>query len=86
MAKEKVQITMDADLLKDVDEYCDKNYMNRSWMISQACLQMVNQQKLVDAICSMSLAIKKCAESGEMDENAIREMEQFEAISKMFIK
>ena len=86
MAKEKVQITMDSDLLKAVDDYCDQNYMNRSWMISQACLQVVNQQKLIDAIGTMSIAIKKCAEVGELDDATRKEMEKFETLSKMFIK
>jgi metal-responsive CopG/Arc/MetJ family transcriptional regulator len=86
MAKEKVQITMDSDLLGAVDEYCDKNYMNRSWMISQACIQLVNQQKLVDSISSMSLAIKKCCESGKLDTETRAEMESFEALTKLFVK
>lgn len=85
-AKEKVQITMDSELLKSVDEYCDKNFMNRSWMISQACLQVVNQQKLVDAISTMSIAIKKCAEIGEIDDDTRRQMQEFEVLSKMFVK
>lgn len=86
MSKEKVQITMDSDLLKSVDDYCDRNYMNRSWMISQACLQVVNQQKLIDSISNMSLAIKKCAELGQIDDDTRKEMEEFEILSKMFIK
>lgn len=86
MSKEKVQITMDSDLLKSVDDYCDRNFMNRSWMISQACLQVVNQQKLIDAISAMSLAIKKCAELGQIDDDTRKEMEEFEILSKMFIK
>lgn len=86
MAKEKVQITMDSNLLKSVDEYCDKHFLNRSWMISQACLQVLNQQKLIDAISTMSLAIKKAAETGELDDDTRKQMQDFELLSKMFIK
>lgn len=86
MAKEKIQVTMDGDLLKSVDDYCDKNYMNRSWMVSQACLQMVNQQKLIDSIATLSVAISKCAEVGKLDESTLQEMKQFEALTKLFVK
>lgn len=86
MAKEKLQITMDSELLKAVDDYCDKNFMNRSWMISQACSQLVNQQKLIDSIRDMSVAIRRSAENGIIDEDAQRTMESFEALSKIFVK
>lgn len=86
MAKEKVQITMDSDLLNEVDQFCDDNYMNRSMMISQACLQMVNQQKLINAIASLSQSIEMCAKAGQLDDDTRREMERFEALSKLFVK
>lgn len=86
MAKEKLQITMDSELLNSVDDYCDKFYMNRSWMISQACLQMVNQQKLVDAITSISLSIKKCAENGFIDDATRIELQNFETLVSLFSK
>lgn len=86
MAKEKLQITMDSELLKDVDSYCDKNYMNRSWMISQACLQVINQQKMIDAIRDISVSIKKCADMGQIDDETKRQIEGFETLSKMFVR
>lgn len=86
MAKSKLQITMDTDLLADVDLYCEKNHMNRSWMISQAVLQLVNQQKMVDSITNVSLALKKAAEVGSIDDDTKRQIEAFEALSKLFIR
>lgn len=86
MAKQKLQITMDSDLLRSVDDYCDKNFMNRSWMISQACLQLVNHQKMIDSIRDLSLSIKKCVDLGQIDDETKRQMEYFESLSKYFIK
>lgn len=86
MAKSKLQITMDTDLLTDVDLYCEKNHMNRSWMISQAVLQLVNQQKMVDSITNVSLALKKAAEVGSIDDDTKKQIEAFEALSKLFIR
>ncbi len=85
MAKAKLQITMDEELLNAVDEYCDKNYMNRSWLISQSLVQVINQQKMIDSIVNISVALKNVSEKGEIDENTKKEMETFETMCKMFI-
>ena len=85
MAKAKLQITMDEELLNAVDEYCDKNFMNRSWLISQSLVQVINQQKIIDSIVNISVAMKNVSEKGEIDENTRKEMETFETMCKMFI-
>lgn len=85
MAKTKVQITLDVELLNSVDEYCDKNYMNRSWLISQALVQVINQQKMIDAIANISIAMRNVSENGILDEDTKRQMEQFENLCKLFI-
>lgn len=85
MAKAKLQITMDEELLNAVDEYCDKNFMNRSWLISQSLVQVINQQKMIDSIVNISVAMKNVSEKGEIDENTRKEMETFETMCKMFI-
>lgn len=86
MAKTKLQITMEEDLLRSVDDYCDKNYMNRSWLISQALIEVLNRQKLIDSISNVSLALKKCSEVGTLDDEARSQMEAFESLCKLFLK
>lgn len=86
MAKAKLQITMDEELLKDVDDYCDKNYMNRSWLISQSLVQTINQQKMIDAIVNVSIALKNISENGEIDAETRKDMETFESMVKIFAR
>lgn len=85
MAKTKVQITIDSELLKDVDDYCDRNYMNRSWLISQALVQVINQQKVVDSMLNLSISLKKAVERGDIDDDVKKEIESFDALSKLFL-
>ena len=47
MSKVKINITIDENLLNEVDDYCDKNYLNRSSMISTSLVQVINQQKVI---------------------------------------
>lgn len=86
MAKVKLQITMDEELLSDVDDYCDKNYMNRSWLITQAVNQVINQQKVIDALCDISIAIKKVCDTGVLDEETEKQLADFETVVKMFVQ
>lgn len=85
MAKTKLQITIDSELLKDVDDYCDKNYMNRSWLISQSLLQVINQQKIIDSMLNLSISFRKAVELGQIDEDVKKEIESFDALSKLFL-
>lgn len=85
MAKVKVQITLEDELLQAVDSYCDKNYMNRSWLISQSLVQTLNQQKVIDSLTNISIAMRTISETGKIDDSTRKEMEQFEALCKMFI-
>ena len=86
MSKVKLQITMDEELLADVDDYCDKNYMNRSWLITQAVNQVINQQKVIDALCDISIAIKKVSDTGVLDEETEKQLADFVTVVKMFVQ
>ena len=72
MSKVKVQITLEEELLEQVDNYCDKNYMNRSWLISQALVKVLNEQKVIDSLADISVSIKTVTESGELDDETRR--------------
>lgn len=85
MAKVKVQITMEEDLLNAVDDYCDTHYMNRSWLITQSLTQVINQQKVLDALVNVSYAVKKCADSGNIDEETKKEIEAFQTMISMIL-
>ena len=85
MAKIKVQISLEEELLKEIDLYCEKNYMNRSWMISQATVQALNQQKMIDSMANLAIALKNVTENGEIDDETRREMERFETLCKLFV-
>lgn len=85
MAKVKVQITLEEELLQKIDDYCDKNYVSRSSLISQSLVQVVNQQKVIDSLSNISIAIKKSAEAGVLDSETKRELAEFEALCKLFV-
>ena len=83
MSKVKINITLDENLLNDVDDYCDENYMSRSALISMSLVQVINQQKIIDSLRDASIAIKKASEVGHIDEETRKTLEDFQALSRL---
>lgn len=85
MAKIKVGITLDEELMQRVDEYAEENYLNRSSLISIATTQYLNAADVTKAIREMALAMRKIADTGMVDEDTKRQLEDFERLSKMLV-
>lgn len=84
MAKVKINITLDEELMRRVDEYAEENYLNRSSLISIATTQYLATAEVTKAIKSMALSMRKIADAGQIDDDARRELEDFERLAKMF--
>lgn len=80
----KFQVSMDDELLARVEDYADRNYTTRSGAISLACNQLVMADDVRRSICTMALAMKRIAESNEVDEKTKEELRTFEALANMF--
>lgn len=85
MAKVKVGITLDEELLRRIDDYADDNYLNRSSLISLATTQFLNTSDVTRAIKDVALAMRKIADTGEVDEETQKQLEDFERLSKMMV-
>lgn len=81
----KVQISLDDKLMKRADTYADLNYLSRSGLISLALTNYLNTNDVVQAIQNMSLAMKKIADTGNIDSETMQQLEDFERMSKMFL-
>lgn len=79
----KVQISIDDELLQRVDRQADANYMSRSGLISLACSQFLNSQDVMLAIKDISLAMRKIADNGTVDQETMEQLEDFERLSRM---
>ena len=79
----KINISIDDELLARVDKVADANYMSRSGLISTAVAQWINTSEMVMAVCDISVAIRKIADSGNIDADTMRQLEDYERICKM---
>lgn len=85
MAKIKVGITLDEELMQRVDDYAEENYLNRSSLISIATTQFLNTADVTKVIRDMALAMRKIADTGMVDADTKRQLEDFERLSKMLV-
>lgn len=79
----KINISLDDELVKRIEEYADRNYMSRSGCISFACTQFLNQADAVRAVKDLSVTMRKIADAGKVDNQTLEELEDFERIANM---
>lgn len=79
----KVNVTLDDELMKRVDDYADRNYMSRSGLLSIAVTQYLNTNEMILAISDMALSMRKIAETGKVDHETLEQLEDFERLVKM---
>lgn len=79
----KVQISIDDGLLSRLDEYADRNYTTRSGAVSLACNQLIMADDMRRSIRTMALAMKRIADSNEIDEQSKEELKAFEMLAQM---
>lgn len=82
----KVNITLDDELLKRVDEYADKTYISRSGLISLAVTQYLNTNEMILAVKDMAVSMRKIADMGKVDEQTMEELKDFERLSNMLVE
>lgn len=86
MAKIKVQITVDEELLNKIDDYADDNYTTRSSVFVQGAAQIVNQAALIAAVKNMSLAMRKIADTGIVTPDELKQLEDFERAASYLVQ
>lgn len=81
----KLQVSLDEELVKRIDTYADNNYMSRSGLISLACTQFLNSADVITAVNNLSVAMSKIADTGHIDSDTQKQLEDFERLSKMLV-
>lgn len=82
----KINISLDDELVKRIETYADNNYMSRSGFISLACNQYLASADVVTAVKTLSLAMQKIADNGEVDEQTSKELEDFSRLASLLVQ
>ena len=79
----KINISLDEELVKRIESYSDANYMSRSGFISLACTQYLAQADVVTAIKTLTLALQKIADTGAVDSETLKQLEDYQRLAKL---
>lgn len=79
----KVQLSLDENLMERVDKYIDDHYLSRSGFFTEAAVQVLMKDDIWNALGSMKKAFDKIAESGNIDDDVLKQLEDFKAFCKM---
>lgn len=82
----KINISLDDALVKRIENYADNNYMSRSGFISLACTQYLNSADVITAVKTLSLALNKIADTGEIDEETKKQLEDYERLANCLVQ
>lgn len=81
----KVQISVNDDLLKRIDNYAEENYMSRSGLISMSCKQFLDSNDVIRCIKNLDIALQKIASKGEIDSETQDKLDDFARIAKLVV-
>lgn len=79
----KINICINEELAKRVDEYCERNYLSRSALFAQSAHQFLLSQSIPQALGEMAVAFKRIADNNEIDEESKKSLNEFMYLAKL---
>lgn len=79
----KVQVSLDDKLMDRVDAYAKSNYMSRSVLISLATTEYLNHVDVISVIKDIGLCMRKIADNDSVDDETLKELEDYERLCKV---
>ena len=81
----KVQVTIDDRLLDRADAYADENYLTRSGLVTLALSTFLNHYEMTKCVREMGLMFRKIAETGNLDDETLKQLADFERVCKVLV-
>lgn len=79
----KINVSLNDDLLKRVDEYAKANYMSRSGFLAICASQYLNAAELTASINTMAFCFRQIAETGNISDEQMKQLKDFEVLSRI---
>lgn len=80
----KVNISIDDKLMGEIDSFVARHYTTRSGFFAHASVNLLLQYEIRDSISSMSAAMKKIADTGDISEDTQRKLDDFQRLCELF--
>lgn len=80
----KVTMNFNPQLLERIDNFAKSNYLTRTSFVSIACNQYLIANEMQSLMSNLNAALIKIAESGQVSEEQMKELEKFKILGDMF--
>lgn len=81
----KINISIDDELLKRVDNTADKSYLSRSALFTIATTQYLAQQEILVAINDISSSMRKIADTGIIDDETMSHLNDLQKLVDLYV-
>lgn len=82
----KISISIDEDLLESANEYCKINFMTKSGLFAMSVHQFLMQQKTIALLESLTVAMNRVADNGNVDEETVKELESMQQMVNLMVR
>lgn len=82
----KISISIDENLLESVNEYCKNNFMTKSGLFAMSVHQFLMQQKTITLLESLTVAMNRVADNGNVDEETAKELESMQQMVNLLVR
>ena len=77
----KVQISIDGDLLKRLDDYANRSGLTRSGVVTHSVVQFLDTVDCLNAMKTVSVSLQRIAASGTVSDADMKSLREFEILS-----
>lgn len=86
MSNTKVNITIDADLLRKIDDYCDSYYQTRSGFFAQCAIEKIQSLESLNKLSEISAILEKVSKEEVVDDKTQKEIDSLVFLSNKLIR
>jgi len=79
----KINISVNDELVKRVDEYAERNYTNRSAVFAQGANAILLQDLIPYQLGQIAVAFKRIADNNAIDEESKKQLEEFSKLAEL---
>lgn len=87
MAQYKVNLTFPPELMREIDDYCKRNYLTRSGFVQLASTSYLNAHKMTKALSELTEIVRRMADeqskNGGVSDSDLQQLADVEKILKM---
>ena len=86
MANKKINITIDEELLKRVDAYCEANFQTKSAFFSQCAIEKIQAMESLNTLSEITEILKNIDPNEVIDENTQKEINDLVNLSNKLLR